>query len=138
MRRYKNIVMLFLALCIMVLTACNKKVSHPAGVIGEGDEQYYIIQLPLDSSVDDYFSRIGPETSKSVWETKNDSRTVIYISEVNEGGWIVYKDNLVAYVPFECGENVAKGANVTISISRGTDNFMSLDSAKEYLPFLEN
>lgn len=135
----------FTILCTLLLTGflgCSLEPSLPRGVRETTDGyRYYAIEFRGEEDALDYFTKVGLETQVSVqfsdgYSYMNNAGVVRY-SKVEEGGWIAYKGYAkVLYFP----ENfpAARVKAFCSGIAKESDNFMSIEEAKAYIPGLND
>ena len=135
----------FLFLCVLLLSfgliSCSSSNEERKGIRTVGDETCYQINLE-NNTVEDYFSLVKPDGQIVVtpfsFEGKPEggSRSVVvYYSQIEEGGWVAYSDNLAIYFPSEVSEsNVQMTCSAFLDIT--ADECYTIDEVREYLPWI--
>lgn len=122
------------AVCIILflfsLSGCK---AEKKGVIDKGNYCYYVIALP-SGEIEEYFTPTGENGQIAYTDVKTTSTVVVKHVPIEEGGWIAYTSNTIAYIPPEAGESGMKSACTYIAIN--SDNRMTIQEAKDYIPWL--
>lgn len=132
------IICLLVALLIMMVLGCGQKESLP-GVIERENGNWYIVKLPAGKTVTDYFALTGQNGTIHVTNMGhmdiNESMGNVNYSQVNEGGWIFYCGDVFMYVPTQISEFALAASGATLI--RNSDNYLLIEDAKQYIPFLK-
>lgn len=134
----KRILATVLLVIALLITGCGAK-KLPDGVIREDSGDWYIVKMPAGKDVKNYFTLtggIGYVHGTNLGQMdRNESLGGASYARVEEGGWVVFGDDLFMYIPYQISDGAAQMACVTLILNR--DNYMLLSEAKEYIEFLE-
>lgn len=128
MKRLTSAIVLLILVGI-VLTGCGSESKNKHGIFTIGEYICYKINLE-DENVEDYFALTSPSGKVSISGTK-----IAEYTAIEEGGWIAYYGKWIIYIPSGVKQEsvqAACGNFYTIN----PDDYLTVDEAKEYLPWL--
>lgn len=119
-------------LLLFCLSGCK---AEKKGLIDKGNYRYYVIDLP-SGEIEKYFTPEGEPAQAAYTDVKTTSSVVVNYVPITEGGWIAYTSNTLAYIPSEAGESGMKSACIYIAMN--SNNSMTIQAAKRYIPWLDS
>lgn len=131
----KKMLVCIIVVLAMLITGCAAEEEVPRGVIRGESGDSYIVKMPTDMDVKDYFALTGERGCMHMSDEMNLRMDTVDYSEVEEGGWVIYAEDLFLYVPYELSERGAQYACVTLA--QNVDNYMTYENAKEYIKVLK-
>lgn len=134
----KRIIVTVLVVIALLITGCGAE-KVPDGVIREDSGDWYVVKMPLGKDVKNYFTltgEVGYVHGTNLGQMdRNESLGGASYARVEEGGWVVFGDDLFMYIPYQISEGQAKMACATLIMNK--DSYMTLSEAKEYIEFLK-
>lgn len=144
MRYYSGVAMnkrlfavLLTLMLVLLLCSCDKE-SSEKGIIEKKCGDCYIVSLPEGKSVDDFFTLTGECCAMYIddlgYMDKQDYLGCVKYSKVEEEGWIAFTEYKFLYIPYNVEKTMVVNACCDLVVCG--DNIMSLEAAKEFIPFL--
>lgn len=132
---------LAIAVCILLIgCGVGEENTKPKGVIEQNNREYYLIRLPEDSSVEDYFTLTGQKgriicSFADINGTEGSKELgIVAYSQIQEGGWIGWQKNRIIYLPADSSENEIQKAGMYVTGLR--NDYMTIEEAAVYLPWI--